>query len=70
MKSFVDYLNEELNNGVSNEFVYTVYDDFDKTVVNVFNTEEEAKKAADEYNKQAEENKAVIKKEKRSTVER
>lgn len=66
MKSFVDFIKESEEAG----YVWTVYDESDGTIINVFDTEEEAKKAAEESKDGADGVKPQIKKEKRDTVEK
>lgn len=61
MKSLVEFIRE------SEETVYTIIDK-DGTVVNVANTEDEAKKIADDYNKQNPDNQAEVKADKKSSV--
>lgn len=65
MKSLVDFIKE----AEANDSVWTVYSE-DGTVLNVFNDEADAKKAASEYEGSVEGNKATIKKEPKSTVEK
>lgn len=67
MKHLKDFILEAKED---NDVVFTVYDKNDNTIVNVFDTEDEAKKAAEEYEKQGEMFTTEIKKEKRNTVEK
>ena len=66
MKSLVEFIQESQDNPQS-EFIYVVYDD-DGTIINVFDTEIEAKDASEEHNKAIEGNKSVVKKETRSSI--
>lgn len=65
MKNLVEFIQESS----SKEQVYVVKGD-DGTMFNYFSTEEEAKKAADELNKENPDNKATISKADKSEFEK
>lgn len=64
MKSLLEYIRE------AQEEVFVVYDKQDGTVVNVADSEDDAKKIASEYESGGGDFKTEIKKEKRSEIEK
>ena len=69
MKSLRNFILEQMDDNSIN-FVWTIYDKKDGTIVGVADDEASAKSIADNYESQGEDYKTEIKKEKKDSVEK